>query len=367
MTDLLPIQNIDSYRRIVLVNPTKYLGNLLIAGSLIQDFCNFCQQQDKSLLIVLDESFREIVGDSFSGASLLFYPRQKINKSSTRRQIKNYLDCLIKLRDYEADVAFNIEEDSVSHRLTQFSGAKRKIGCSTSRHIWGYDYVIPVNFTERPAGRKHRWYSFYEVFKTLGMQEKEPQYMKLNPDVLSEGMQIRLAAKGVNFIKPIVAIHAGATKEYKKWPLGYFVELANKLIDRDFFPVFIGAGKEDKQAVDAILPALKRHDYSVSAVDLCDELSLAELASFFTRVTVMVGNDSGPFHLASALDIPGVVMFGPTDKDIWRPLSSKSAVLKGLEACDPECTRRQCKYDHRCLKSITPEDVMDKISFIINA
>jgi ADP-heptose:LPS heptosyltransferase len=343
-------------RRIVLLNPTKYLGNLLLAGGLIQDFAALCRQQDRELLVVLDESFRELCAQAFAGVEILWYPRRSIRGARFLRKVQLFRAFWARLRAFRADLAFNIEEDSLSSRLTQFSGAKFRLGCSPTRHRFGYEQVLPIDY----AGR-HRWHSFQDVFSALGLPEREPKYINLHIDQPGEQLSQKLAELGLRAGAALVAIHPAATKDYKKWPETAFIELCNILINKGFSPVLLGAGPEEWQRCDRI----QRFVTSVSLAkvhNLCDRLSLAELAGFFRMCTGIVGNDSGPSHLASAQGVPGVVVFGPSEPAIWGPLGNRSQVLRKADQCDPRCSRRACFADYRCLKAITPQEAFAALS-----
>lgn len=346
-------------RRVALVNPTGFLGNLLLAGGLVQEFIAFCRHREIEVLVVLDESFRELLGPALEPAELLFYPRRRIRQSRPLGQARAYLSCLRRLRAFAADLAFNIEEDTVAHRLTQLSGARFRLGCDPRRHRFGYERVLPVAFTHRPPGRDHRWHAYFELFQALGMPEPEPAYLRLPPRAMQTALRGRLERAGVDFTRPLVILHAGATKDYKKWPVAHFAALARSLEEAGFQPVLIGAGAGDREANMAIKDVL-----GAPVPDLANALSLAELAAFLPHGAAMVGNDSGPFHLAAALGLPGVVLFGPSEVSLWRPLSPRAIVLSGKAACAPDCSRHHCAWGRRCLQSLTPDRVMSEISKI---
>lgn len=80
-----------------------------------------------------------------------------------------------------------------------------------------------------------------------------------------------------------------------------------------------------------------------------------------TRVDVMVGNDSGPSHLASALGVTGVVIFGPTDLAVWGPLGDMTTALQHKQICAPDCSRHHCQKQYACLHSITSQQVLDAL------
>lgn len=352
----------DNPARIVLVNPTKYLGNLLIAGNLVQQFAEHCRTNNIEFKVVVDESFQELLKGALPEDVLIFYPRKTLAKAQLLQKLPIYLKCLQKIRSFEADIAFNVEEDSVAHRLTQLSGATYRLGCSPALHKYGYHYAMPINFSAREEGKEHRWYSFHEVFIGLGMPDSEARYLKLAPPPLSQVLKQKLESLGLDFSRKIIAVHAGATKAYKKWPREHFAAMASGLLQQNQQVVFIGAG-QDAIETDAVLAMI---DTAISErpVNLCNQLSLAELAAFFNHVVAFVGNDSGPSHLAAAMHVPGFVIFGPTDVSIWGPLSSRTEVIKGSEPCAFECTRKLCLHNHRCLRSIEPQLVAEKLQQI---
>jgi heptosyltransferase-3 len=152
-------------------------------------------------------------------------------------------------------------------------------------------------------------------------------------------------------------LHAGATRDYKKWPRAYYAQLARQLRQAGMQVVFIGA-KSDAQETAQVLSVLAQDGGTTGVFDATNQFTLPELAGFLCQARCMVGNDSGPFHLATALGVKGVVIYGPTNVDLWRPLGSSVRVLQHASQCSPECSRTQCLFDHVCLKSISPGDVM---------
>lgn len=351
-------------RRVLLVNPTKYLGNLLLAGGLMQHYAQFCRDRGVALKIVIDEDFRELTIDSFPADSIIWFPRARINSAGFLRKPGLYLGCLEQLRDFGADLAFNIEEDTATSYLTRLSGADFRLGCSTLRHKRGYDHVLPLQFEHRAPGREHRWYSYYEVFAALGMAQPQPAYLQLHPGVLPDSLKGKLRQYGLQDGKSTVALHAGATKDYKQWPAEHFAVLAQLVSDAGLQPVLLGAGAGDR-GVNARIAALLKEKGAPAPVDLCSKLTLHELAQFLGDCAAMVGNDSGPFHLGSALGVPGLVLWGPTNKAIWGPLGKRSEVVQGTFPCDPACNKGYCLHDHRCLKEISPTRVFDRLQELL--
>jgi len=355
------------YRRIVLLNPTRYLGNLLIAGGLIQDFYHYCREREIEFLLVIDAAYRDLLQGSLPDKVLLFYPRKLIRQGSIWQKLTAYLGCLFAIRRFKADIAFNIEEDSVSHRLTQLSGASFRIGSNVQRHKHGYDHVLDINYLQRNAARRHRWYGYADVFAALGLPETRAGYLRLSVPGVEKEFQQKLENLGLDLTGPTVIIHAGAAKDYKKWPASSFAHLILLLRKAGYQSLLIGAGQADQESNIRILQELHSLDPELACLDLCNQFSLAELAILMSKARGMIGNDSGPFHLGSALGLPGCVIFGPTDKTLWPPLGKKSAVLKADVKCAAECTKTGCIYANRCLTAITAEQVMQRFKLLLES
>lgn len=366
-------RRVQDARRIVLVNPTKFLGNLLLSGGLVQQLAQWCIQHDKQLLLVLDESFASLVAEAFPAAKLIFYPRRALLPGSALVPgLLAFGRCVAAIRQFKADVAFTIEEDSVCHRLAHLSGARFKVSSTVHRYHVGFDKVLDIPRSGREAAEASIWFSVRDIFLQLGIPVTgSPAYLQLSPPAPDAALQQRLQALGVSAEKPLLLIHAGASKPYKQWPDSHFAELALAAIKKGYQPCLIGAGQSDQtinRRLLTMLDALISADQAVAGnadlpvcADLCNQLSLSELASLMTVSARMVGNDSGPSHLASALGLPGVVIFGPTDIEIWQPLSASTRVLENKSRCARDCTRHHCQYAYRCLGEIQPAQVIAQL------
>src|SRR5262249_11854557 len=83
---------------------------------------------------------------------------------------------------------------------------------------------------------------------------------------------------------------------------------------------------------------------------------VANLPALLSRCDLFIGNDSGAMHVAAAVGLPVVAVFGPTDPYGTAPVTSKCTVVQDRPYCSP-CFLRRCPTDHRCMKSVTSEMV----------
>ena len=351
--------------RIALINPTKFLGNLLLSGQHIQHLVRWCAAREIELLLVLDANFRDLFEPVFAGKGVRFvyYPRQALLPGARRwAGVSAWLNCVREIRSFKADLAFTIEEDSVCHRLTHLSGAARKVSSSRARYRFGFDQVLDIPRHGRPAGEESIWFVVRDVLQAVlhaqGLPTlTQPEYpdMRAVKSALPESL-------APDDVRPLAVLHAGASKTYKKWPAVHFTELAVRLIAQGYRVGLIGAGTSDAEVNHQMVAGLgMQREY---CVDYCNRLDLRQLAALLKRAALMVGNDSGPSHLASALGVPGVVIFGPTDIEIWRPLGRHTAVLSNKQICQTDCTRHFCRSGFACLETITPQDVMSGLDSI---
>jgi heptosyltransferase-2 len=97
-------------------------------------------------------------------------------------------------------------------------------------------------------------------------------------------------------------------------------------------------------------------------IDLAGMTTLSELAELIRRSAISITNDSGPMHLAAALNRPVVSIFGPTDP-IWiGPYHRANAVLRADLACSPCYLRKlkHCHHGHACMRSVSPVAVIER-------
>jgi heptosyltransferase-2 len=92
---------------------------------------------------------------------------------------------------------------------------------------------------------------------------------------------------------------------------------------------------------------------------LTGKTSLSELAALLSFADLFVTNDSGPMHMANFLKTPLVALFGPTEPSRTAPFQQPAAVIHKGAPCWP-CSYRQCPFDHRCMLSITSEEVFQE-------
>lgn len=164
--------------------------------------------------------------------------------------------------------------------------------------------------------------------------------------------------------KPFAAIHPGATTTSKQWPHERFAELANLLHnDFDMGSLLIG-GSDDAQPADSVQSESESQNRILS---LAGELTLPQVAAALSRAAIFVGGDSGLAHLAIAVGVPTVVIFGPSDPVKWGLQSKSNAVVTVDLPCQPCCIFGYSKPCHSipCMMKIDVNRVGDAVRKVL--
>jgi ADP-heptose:LPS heptosyltransferase len=162
--------------------------------------------------------------------------------------------------------------------------------------------------------------------------------------------------------------HAVASNPAKAWPTQAwhaFFDLINneqgELPPLAFFCIGSPAEKAYYQAFDA-------HFSTQMPLHIaCGELSLAQGMSLLHQLDASFGIDSGPLHMASTAGHPILALFGPTDPQRWKPLSTAWVqVLQAGLPCQPCQLKITCEFEQRCLTHLSPEQVFDAFVRLLN-
>lgn len=178
----------------------------------------------------------------------------------------------------------------------------------------------------------------------------------LEPTLMLEAADHEAAASLLDSALPrsLVGICPGAVYgPAKRWLPRRFAEVADRLADRHGVAVAIFGGAEERGIADQVASAM-RHPSLV----LAGRATLRQSMAILSRCRLLVCNDSGLMHVAAALGVPVVAVFGPTDPRATAPLGGMQRLLRVDVSCAP-CRFRKCPIDHRCMARVTEDAVCD--------
>lgn len=139
----------------------------------------------------------------------------------------------------------------------------------------------------------------------------------------------------------------------KRWLPGRFAEVADTLASRLGAAILITGGSGEEEIGRDIASAMR-----YPSLNLAGRTTVRELMAVIERCDLFVTNDSGPMHVAAALGVPIVALFGSTDPTTTAPLGDNVRIVRKPVPCAP-CLKRTCPTDHVCMTAITAADVLE--------
>jgi heptosyltransferase II len=201
---------------------------------------------------------------------------------------------------------------------------------------------------EKPLTRAHAVDLYLEALAPHGI---EPDGRALDLK-LTETM--RAQAERVLPQGRVAAIAPGARWASKRWPAERFALVARSLKAAGYQPLLLG-GKADEPVLAAVREGL---DFAVPDTT---SLDVGGLAAAIASSALVISGDTGPAHVAAALGVPMVAVFGPTSPERWRPLSDRARVVRVPLPCSP-CSNHgdaACPLKHHdCMQKLSVEEVL---------
>jgi heptosyltransferase II len=168
-----------------------------------------------------------------------------------------------------------------------------------------------------------------------------------------------LLAHGAQPGRPLVALCPGSiNSRAKRWPAERYSALADRFIEETGSSVALIGSGDELDVVREVSNGMRHQP-----VVLAGHTDLAQAVAVLSVADLLVTNDTGPAHIAAALDCPTLVIFGPTDPTTTRPFSSAAEIIRRPPDCAP-CMLRDCPIDHRCMTAISADEVFARSNAI---
>ena len=206
-----------------------------------------------------------------------------------------------------------------------------------------------------PAYYGHQTYYYLELLFRAGLINR-PEAVTEVRLALDKAEKVwaaqALETLGLHGPRFLVGLNPGAAfGPAKRWPADRFAALADRLVGGLHADVLIFGSASERPLAEEIA---REMDHTPTIV--AGSTTLRQWMALLERCRLVVTNDSGGMHLAAALGLPVVAVFGSTDADATGPLGSRTRVVRRPVECSP-CGLRECPIDFRCMTGVTVEDV----------
>lgn len=265
------------------------------------------------------------------------------------------------LRSERFDLAIDLQGLFRSGVVAWVSGAPRRIGFANGREgsPWFYTMRVAV-----PTSEMHAVDRYLLVAEAMGIGTEGARQFRFKILETDRAMVRNiLSEKGVSIDQPWMAMNVSARWLTKRWPLSSFARVLDQLYAESRGPVVVIGSAEDRRDAEVL-----RAETTTPFIDLTGAIPLGCLPALLSKAVAMITNDSGPMHIAAALGIPVVALFGPTSEVRTGPYGTDHCVLTSAVSCRP-CFSRACQHtpELECLRSLSPEDVVEAVRRLLTA
>lgn len=244
------------------------------------------------------------------------------------------------LRKEQFDLALLLPNSFESAAIARLAGIPRIVGYNRDGRGFLLSDAVQV-----PEIHRHERFYYLELLKRAKLisvfPEDSPIHLTPAPD---EG-QALLASRGIGV--PVIGVSPGAAfGNAKRWLPERFAESARELASAIHAQVALFGSPSERELCELVAQAI-----GPQAHNLAGQTSLREFIDMASACRIFLTNDSGAMHIASALGVPTVTVFGSTDDVTTGPTGPFARIVREPVECSP-CLRRECPIDHRCMTRI---------------
>ncbi len=337
----------------ILIIRLSSLGDIVLATPVIRSLRKKFRQS--RIYFLIKRGYRDLLKNDPDIFSLIeFDPYEK------HKGISGFGKLVEELRAFDFDLVVDLHSNLRSRLIRCVLKARIRVKCDKR---WLNRFLL-VHFKFFGANPPHTVDRYLETLKRIGVnsREKDPRIFSDQDD--ENFLKDFLIKRRVEGDDIVVGIHPGARWETKTWSEEKFVKVCRILNQKPNHRILLFGDQKDHDLIERISSCTKDQKL-LRAVNL----PLGKLMSLIQRCDCFISNDSGPMHVASALGVPVVAIFGPTHPKLgFSPKGSQNVVLTANVKCSP-CSlhgERKCRKQSRyCMDLIEPEMVADAVQMLL--
>lgn len=322
----------------ILVIKLRYIGDVLLATPVLSALKE--RYPAAHVTVAVNQGTEDILKRNPDVGEVLV-----VGRGSGQAQLRFLRD----LRQGRFDCAIDLTDGDRSAILARLSGAPCRIGFNDEHRWRGLLYSAVVKAADGP---RHRVEHDLQALRPLGIEPKSrPLVLRTAPSDDQAAAEL-LKTAGLAEGDRLVMLQPGARYWFKAWPAERFARLADRLAEAFGCRILIGGSAQETDLAQRIAALAKS-----GVVVMAGRAPLLHYAALLKRCALFVGNDNGPMHMAAALDVPVVALFGPSDPAEWGPRGPAARVIyKGLDC--RRCFHPTCdRGEESCMKRITVDEV----------
>jgi heptosyltransferase-2 len=265
-----------------------------------------------------------------------------------------FLEAVRMVRRENFDVGIAFPNSLRSALMLKWGGVRQRYGYLNR---FGRGFLLNHPVTVKPEALSgHQVYYYMNLLETLcGIPRKAPDQRFVCGDLEREEVDRLLLELGLDRGQRLVGIAPGSINSTaKRWPAERFAQAADGLVGEMKASVLLLGSAREQDVLDRVESLCR-----AKVFNLAGKINLGQLAALVDRLDGLVTNDSGGMHVAAALQVPTVAIFGPTEWNTTYPFSPVARVVRKEGVPCAPCMLRECPINgHPCMTGVTVETVL---------
>jgi len=354
--------------RILLIK-FRHIGDVLLSTPLIENLkIGF---PDARIDFALNEDTKEMISKDSNINNIFIYQRKKIKNEDILHRIIDEYRFITNIIRNGYDLVINLTEGDRGAIISRLSGAKIRLGIESRNFL--LKLFRPYTYSIKKVPHIHAAMRDLEFLNPINLKPVKKK-VKIYFDKYDYGKisAILNDKNSTNF----VVIHPVSRWMFKCWDDKKFAKIIDYIQKKGYRAVVTASPEQKEQEkVSMILSYCKSKPLNLSG-----QLTLKELAALISKSMLFIGVDTAPMHMAAALNIPVVALFGPTDPVIWGPWDNdlghsnykdiRSIQHNGkhtiIQYPGDEIIYKDGKKISTAMMKISPEDVIEQINRILD-
>jgi heptosyltransferase-2 len=342
--------NVGEIKRVV-VRGTNWVGDAVMTVPALRELRRVLP--DAHITLATRSWANGIFADADFIDNILVYDRKP-------RDLRAVISQTMEWRKRSFDLAVLFQNAFEAAVIASLAGVMNRIGYATDGRR-----AFLTNPLKVPAWHDQRHEIFYYLNVVAELEraitgesrilEHEPRFDLVVSDERKEEAHRMLEKHGATRGRTLVTICPGSiNSRAKRWPADRFAQLADRYVDELNADVALIGSAEELTVSRHVAEQMKHRP-----IMLTGETRISQAVAILSLADLLVTNDTGPAHIASALGRPTLVIFGPTNPLTTRPFSPTAEVIRQPPECAP-CMLRDCPIDHRCMTAISSDEVFER-------
>ena len=313
----------------------------------------------RSLVLCVREHARELMEDCPWVHRVLSVKKQR---RKFRAELGHQLQFFRTLRKYQCDLAIELRTGTRGAVIALLSGAHTRIArYANDGTLWRnrlFTHLVRPTRENIQYAAQHN----LNIMVPFGLPEADPRPTISVPERRRRKAEVIFRKARIPQDRPLVAVHPFSLWKYKEWRLSEMAALLDRIQSEYNCNLVITGAPNERKRAKYLIGICNRKSYN-----LAGETSIGELPAVFEGCSLFIGVDTAALHIAAAVGIPTVGIFGPSSWTNWAPRGRDHLVVEKGLPCQP-CSQKGCEGSEksRCLTELTAQEIHTMMEGILD-